>query len=542
MATAFKLVFQGSQQATPVSIKASGVGTVVFDGTSASYQFTISGLDFGTVLGLGAQTAKTTDDVTLMHVHNAARGVDGGVVLDLLPSADDDDFDASLNSPTSATFSGNWEPGDTDPMTFAALLAAATPGSDVDLYFNIHTSAFPGGAIRAQWVCIADDNANIVNGTNGADFLPGLAGNDKIDGKKGNDTLDGGDGNDILIGGKGVDTITYAAAAAGVTVNLALTTQQNTSGAGLDTIKQVENIIGSAHNDTLTGNKFNNLFIGGAGEDSFDGGKGFDTVSYATSEFGVHAGINSLFGTGGDAQGDSNVRIEKLIGSDHDDELDGTTGANTLFGGAGNDFLLSYGGRDLLDGGANDDEIVGDVGNQRMFGRDGNDSFDPRSGKDIVDGGAGIDGVLYEHSAAGVTVNLSLRGAQKGKGDAKGDKLISIENLIGSTHNDTLTGSKFANEITGGEGRDIPKGGGGGDTFIFTSISDSPAFNPNRDIVRDFAVGVDKIDLIAIAGITNVAGLVDSGDPAALGTSAGLSKMRLAPRTIRQSSRPSPPA
>ena len=165
MATAFRLVFQGSQQNPPVSIKASGLGTVIFDGTSASYQFTISGLDFGTALGVSAQTAKTSDDVTLMHVHSGARGVNGGVVLDLLPTADDDDFVGTINSPTSTTFSGNWEAGDTDPMTFATLLAAATPGHDVDLYFNIHTNQFSGGAIRAQWVCIADDHDNTVIGT-----------------------------------------------------------------------------------------------------------------------------------------------------------------------------------------------------------------------------------------------------------------------------------------------------------------------------------------------------------------------------------------
>ena len=89
------------------------------------------------------------------------------------------------------------------------MLAAATPGHDVDLYFNIHTNQFSGGAIRAQWACIADDHDNTVIGTNGADILPGLAGDDIINGGKGgNDTLDGGDGDDTLIGGLGNDTLT----------------------------------------------------------------------------------------------------------------------------------------------------------------------------------------------------------------------------------------------------------------------------------------------------------------------------------------------
>ena len=53
----------------------------------------------------------------------------------------------------------------------------------------------------------------------------------------------------MLIGAGGVDTVRYAAAAAGVTVNLSVTTAQNTVGAGLDTLSGFENLSGSAFND-----------------------------------------------------------------------------------------------------------------------------------------------------------------------------------------------------------------------------------------------------------------------------------------------------
>lgn len=526
--TAFRLNFQGSQEVPPTSVKASGFGYVIFDdvANTATYSMTISGLDFGTQsFGSGAQTASIADNVTAMHVHPGAPGAEGGPILDLLanPSHDADDFTGHINFDGTTTMSGVWETTDTDPLTAPtiALLDAAILGQAVDLYFNIHTNAFSGGALRAQWIAIADDNANIINGTKRADFLPGLGGNDTINGKEGNDTLDGGDGDDTLIGGKGFDTITYAAAAAGVTINLALTTQQNTGGGGNETIKQVEKIIGSAHDDTLTGNADNNFFVGGAGGDTIDGGLGFDTVSYETAGANVHARINGP-GATGDAAGDDLTNIEKLIGSDHDDELDGNTGANVLIGGLGVDTLLSYGGKDLLDGGKGNDTLIGDTGNQKLLGGADNDVIDGRVGADFINGGAGIDTATYENSLAGVTVNIGLSTklllkGQKSAGDAKGDKLISIENLTGSSHDDKLTGSKVANEITGGDGRDILKGGGGADTFIYTNIDDSPAFNPNRDIIKDFAVGLDTIDLSAIAGITNVAGLVDSGDPAAVG-------------------------
>ena len=75
------------------------------------------------------------------------------------------------------------------------------------LYFNIHTSGIPGGEIRGQWVCIADDLANNVAGTGGNDILPGLGGNDTVNGFGGNDDLTGGDLRDRLTGGPGADTL-----------------------------------------------------------------------------------------------------------------------------------------------------------------------------------------------------------------------------------------------------------------------------------------------------------------------------------------------
>ena len=79
-----------------------------------------------------------------------------------------------------------------------------------------------------------------------------------------NDTLEGNGGNNVLAGGAGTDTVSYEHATAGVTVNLALTTAQNTVGAGTDTLSAFENLTGSAFDDTLTGNTGANVLIGGA--------------------------------------------------------------------------------------------------------------------------------------------------------------------------------------------------------------------------------------------------------------------------------------
>jgi serralysin len=194
------------------------LGTVIFDSAAitASYSFTIEGLDFGLATGGLPQTPMTSDDVTRVHFHTAVAGVPGPIVfgqIDANPALnqDNDDLDIVLNPDHSWTVSGIWEQTDPPPSpmgvtinTFAGVLGSATPGTEVPLYFNVHSSDFPGGEIRGQLVAIADDEDNVVEGTAGNDLLPGLGGDDNINGGKGKDILVGGAGNDLLTGGQGL--------------------------------------------------------------------------------------------------------------------------------------------------------------------------------------------------------------------------------------------------------------------------------------------------------------------------------------------------
>jgi serralysin len=157
MANSFTLVFTGNQEVPPTGSTASGTGTVAWNtaADTATYVFTVRGVDFAPVLGLAPQTETTADDVTNAHVHNEARGVNGPVVFGQIGPAQEDDLSIVLNADSSWTVRGVWEP--TDPANvsiteFAAALDAAVAGADVPLYFNIHTTTFPGGEIRAQWI------------------------------------------------------------------------------------------------------------------------------------------------------------------------------------------------------------------------------------------------------------------------------------------------------------------------------------------------------------------------------------------------------
>ncbi len=341
-------------------------------------------------------------------------------------------------------------------------------------------------------------NDSLVGG-NGADSLTGQAGNDSLYGAGGIDTLYGGDGRDLLFGGNGVDwlyggndndtldgganndmidggsgsdTATYASSTAAVVVNLA--TGVGSGGyAADDTLVGIENLIGSANNDSLTGDAGINALFGGAGNDTLIGGGGADlldggtgtadVVDYSGSGAAVGVNLTTGIGTGGDAAGDTLILIESAIGSGFDDTLTGTTGNNALTGADGADLLFGGAGVDSLYGGTDNDTLSGGANN------------------DSLDGGAGIDTADYSASAAGVTVNLTT-GVGAG-GDAAGDTLVGFENLTGSGLADTLTGNAADNSLSGGAGADQIFGGTGDDTLAGGAGADTLTGGQGMDFV-----------------------------------------------------------
>jgi Ca2+-binding RTX toxin-like protein len=154
-------------------------------------------------------------------------------------------------------------------------------------------------------------NIENVTGTLYDDTLTGTSGNNVLLGGGGNDTLSGGGGNDTLDGGAGSDTATYDSAAQWVAVNLALTTAQNTHGAGTDTLLNIENVTGSAYNDTLLGNTGANTLFGGAGNDLLAGGLGNDTLTGGAGQDTF--AFNSTLGAGNiDTLTDFNVANDTI--------------------------------------------------------------------------------------------------------------------------------------------------------------------------------------------------------------------------------------
>ena len=105
-------------------------------------------------------------------------------------------------------------------------------------------------------------------------------------------------------------------------------------------------------------------------------------------------------------------------------------------------------------------------------GGDGNDLLVGTLGNDMLNGGAGNDTASFVNafsggSTTGVTVDLTVQGIAQDTIAAGKDTLIGIENLVGSSLNDTLIGNNNDNVIEGGLGDDTLVGGAGIDTASY---------------------------------------------------------------------------
>lgn len=137
--------------------------------------------------------------------------------------------------------------------------------------------------------------------------------------------------------------------------------------------------------------------------------------------------------------------------------------------------------------------MVGGVGADSVWGGAGDDALDGGVGDDTIDGGAGFDLVSYAFAATHVEIDLSILEDQLTRGGGV-DTLISIEGVIGSDHNDLLTGSNVSNTLRGGGGDDVLRGGGGADflygeagadLYVYDAVSDAPL--GAGDWLADFA-------------------------------------------------------
>jgi Ca2+-binding RTX toxin-like protein len=375
-----------------------------------------------------------------------------------------------------------------------------------ELYGGTGNDTINGGTdIDSIWGGAGDDS--LYGGTGDTqDWLSGGAGNDTLDGGSATrwDTLIGGMGADRIIGngvnssasyeltGYGDFDVSWQGVYLDLSIQDGVTAQTGKPGgddATGDILTGIVNAVGTNGHDTLIGNDQDNklygvdgndFLIGGAGNDSLwgvndndtlEGGEGadfiwggldYDIASYRNAAEGVNVDLRLQLGAqqvgAGEENGDQLWYMDGLWGSEHNDTLTGRDSDDSDYMSVHN-VLNGYGGDDILAG---------------------------LSGNDTLDGGTGTDTANYSLSTSAVNVDLTLSTAQTGGEEgnhARGDVLISIENVTGSAYGDTLVGNGEDNVLSGLDGDDSLVGGGGNDTLIGGAGNDTLQGGAGDDLI-----------------------------------------------------------
>ena len=197
------------------------------------------------------------------------------------------------------------------------------------------------------------------------------------------------EGDNVIEGSRfAPETLDYSGDPASVSVNLEDNTATDGWG-GTDTLSYIENVVGSAHDDTITGDDLRNRIEGGAGNDRLDGGEGDDKIyggaggdtmdggtgtdilSYALSDTAVTIDLTIAADSNGyitlgssagdDAAGDRIKGFEAYHGSDYDDLFIDNGSDNSFTGFDGADtfrFNISNGSSNVITGFTSGDDVI----------------------------------------------------------------------------------------------------------------------------------------------------------------------------------------
>jgi Ca2+-binding RTX toxin-like protein len=455
-----------------------------------------------------------------------------------------------------------------------------------------------GGVFQALETDILQ-SIEIVTGSDHAEIIVGNEQGNTLDGGGGNDLIDGGFGNDVIIGNTGNDTANFASHDTGPvlisevnTISLGLGildgayTRSGYTGsignfrfliAETDILRSVENVNGSNRSETINGNELANTLDGRDGNDRLDGGLGNDTligglgdntavyvshdsVPFVSGELDIISlGLNGADGSYNRLQLSSPQpvlehdvlrEIEDVIGSNHDETINGNENANGLTGRGGNDNLnggaggdiyfyigatgLPFGNDQIFDDSGTDAIVVNSfsdilgaqhVGNDLLLTLTGGtirivDHFGTHPVENIFDAN-GNSMVLATGLIGGNLPGIIASGNGGETLDGKGGDDFLFGNrgndiLLGGDGNDRLDGGAGNDVLNGGTGNDVLTGGKGHDTFVFAPTIHN-GLAPGNDVITDFKQAHDLIDLTAFhttfrALDDNHNGVLDAGE------------------------------
>jgi hypothetical protein len=182
-------------------------------------------------------------------------------------------------------------------------------------------------------------------------------------------------------------------------------------------------------------------------------------------------------------------------------------------------FVNDAGKSALVGGDEGDDRLTGGPADEGLWGGDGNDTLDGRGGADLLSGQAGVDTASYADRTASVAVDLARATlGTEGQVGERDTVASDVENVVGGSAGDTLTGSDAANHIDGGAGNDTIIGGGGADDLNGQAGSDTLRSRDGVGDKVDCGGDADAVERDAADAVTNCEG---AASPAGATTPGG---------------------
>jgi len=259
-----------------------------------------------------------------------------------------------------------------------------------------------------------------------------------------------------------LDTVVAAAPAPEVITYTLTDTDGDTSSATLTLNNIIDDIAGTAANNTINGTARNENISGLAGDDTINAGAGYDIVRGGDGNDSIDGGADD----------------DQLYGNAGNDTISGGTGKDTIFGDAGNDTLNGNDGNDFIAGGDGNDIINGGLGADTILGGAGNDT--------LTGGGVGVDTFKWELADRGTTSAPATDVITDFDPAAVGGDVLDLRDLLTGEQHVIGTGnltSYIHFEVVG--------------LNTVVHISDnggfSNGFSPSKDVQRITLTGVDLV-------------------------------------------------
>jgi Ca2+-binding RTX toxin-like protein len=438
----------------------------VFTGTDVqpAGEFNANGVEFLTILGnAAADTINVGSGGAPVALDPADPALTFATVSPIINLNGDDDGDIYVDVAVTGIGVAGPDPAEFEPEEFAAnsiypfLITVRGRGGNDTLTGK--GGAGTGGAATPIGVGPPAGPLTVPPFITDGLILDGGDGDDSIQGSEGNDALIGGPGNDVLDGDSDVvtfdiqdcftvldiqsgqvvpllpifgDIADFSGSTGPITADLdpGELHPGSATGDGTDVLQNVENLIGSPANDTLSGDNAPNMLLGGGGDDTLAGDAGDDCV----------------------------------LGQDGNDTLDENEGTSTAQGGTGTD-----NGSDVVFGNAGlDDTITYSSRATRV------NVFLEALPPALV-GGTAVEECTFAEMRAALGLNFLLPDGADLDGDGfSGDDeadcvFHDVENVVTGSGNDlivaALVNNRADNEFTANAGNDLMDGGAGNDTF-----------------------------------------------------------------------------